>query len=253
MSLLARLLEPEALSLVFQPVFEAADDGGGHAVHSFEALTRGPVGTNAFAPNVLFEYARRKGHEATLDRICLDNLLRAMTTLPSHVRCSFNVHASTLQRDAGFAAHVLERARTHRVEPSRLTIEIVEHAPDWSGRGFLRALGQLRDGGMRIALDDIGLGQSNYRMILDCRPDYFKIDRYVVQGCPTDTGRQAIIDSLVVLARKFGARVVAEGIESRAELTAVRLLGVDLLQGFLLSAPLPAVECRALLSLELLR
>lgn len=240
-SLLSRLLQPEALSLVFQPVFELS--GRSRSVHSFEALTRGPAGTNAESPSVLFEYARRKGREETLDRLCLENLVQAVAPFPGGSRFSFNVHASTLERDAVFGPFLVETCEAQRLDPARITVEIVEHAPDWSGRGFLKALSFLREHGVTIALDDIGLGQSNYRMILDCRPDYFKVDRYVVQGCQADPGRQAILDSLVVLARKFGARVIAEGVETRAELATVQLLGVELVQGFLLSPPVPAAAC----------
>jgi EAL domain-containing protein (putative c-di-GMP-specific phosphodiesterase class I) len=90
-----------------------------------------------------------------------------------------------------------------------------------------------------LALDDIGLGHSNYKMILDCRPDYFKIDRYFVQGAGSDFYRQAVLKSVSELARPFGARVVVEGVENEEDLVAARAAGATLFQGFAFSRALP--------------
>jgi EAL domain-containing protein (putative c-di-GMP-specific phosphodiesterase class I) len=242
--LLDSLLEPGGLSVRFQPVFELREQK--RSVHYFEALTRGPRGTNMESAAVLFEYVRRKGREAEVDRICAASALRAASG-PGIRTLSLNVHAATLERDPGFPAFLLGAAQVHGIETSGLTVEIVEHAPAWAGPGFLRAIAALRQGQIAIAMDDVGLGQSNYRMILDCRPDYFKIDRYIVTGCHADSGRQAILDSLVQLARKLGSRVVAEGVETAAEFHAVRLLGIDLIQGHYLAAAAPVSELSKLL------
>jgi EAL domain-containing protein (putative c-di-GMP-specific phosphodiesterase class I) len=79
-------------------------------------------------------------------------------------------------------------------------------------------------------------------MILECRPDYFKVDRYFVDGCHKDFHRRAVVASVAQLARPFGARVVAEGVEDPADLVALKRLGITLIQGFLFGMPLPAAE-----------
>src|SRR6185369_8891608 len=106
---------------------------------------------------------------------------------------------------------------------------------------FRNALAGLRDIGARIALDDVGLGHSNFLMILECRPEYFKIDRYFVHGARSDFYRQAVLGSVVHLAKPFGARVVAEGVEDEDDLAAVRAAGIDLVQGWMFGMP-QAVE-----------
>jgi EAL domain-containing protein (putative c-di-GMP-specific phosphodiesterase class I) len=223
---------------VFQPVFEIG--GAERRVHFVECLTRGPSETNTASAGVLFEYARRKGKECTLDRLCVQTILETAAHIPGQPSLSINVHASTFERDADFAALVLREADRRGIDHTRLILEIIEHAPAFGGPRFLRALAELRRHGLRLALDDIGLGQSNYRMILECHPDYFKVDAYLVQGCHGDVERQAILDSLVQLARRFGSRVVAEGIETHADLLATGLLGIDLVQGYLLARPASA-------------
>ncbi len=126
----------------------------------------------------------------------------------------------------------------------RLTLEIVEYSTSFCKATFLGALDKLRGAGISIALDDIGAADSNYRRILECRPDYFKIDRYFVHGAYGDVYRQAVLESVADLGRKLGARVIAEGVEEMKDLHTLAEAGIDLVQGFLFSRPLPSEELR---------
>jgi EAL domain-containing protein (putative c-di-GMP-specific phosphodiesterase class I) len=107
---------------------------------------------------------------------------------------------------------------------------------------FRAALVGLRRLGVRIALDDVGLGHSNYMMICECRPDYLKVDRYFVTGCHRDFHRRAVLASIEQLAGPFGARVVAEGVEDPAEMETLKRIGISLVQGFLFGQPAPVAE-----------
>jgi EAL domain-containing protein (putative c-di-GMP-specific phosphodiesterase class I) len=242
-TLLDTLLEPGRLSVVFQPIFEVGATPA--QLYALECLIRGPRGTNAEIPDVLFDYVRRKRAEAAVDRACVATALADAALLPGAPRLSLNVHACTLGRDAGFHDFLLARAETVGIEPRRLIVEIVEHAPRLDVPSFRRALTELRESGITIALDDVGLGQSNYKMILDVRPEIYKLDRYLVSGAWSDPYRQVILDSLARMVRRLEARAVAEGVEDRHELVAVEAAGIDLVQGFLLSRPLPREELLA--------
>jgi EAL domain-containing protein (putative c-di-GMP-specific phosphodiesterase class I) len=237
-TLLETVLEPGGLSVVFQPIVEVGS--GSRRLHGLECLIRGPRDTNLESPEILFEYARRKRAESLVDRACVATVLRAAAGLPGSPDLSINVHASTLGRDHEFLVFLGDTAERHQVSLGRVTIEIVEHALPWDGPRFQSALAALRAIGVRIALDDVGRGQSNYRMILDCRPDYFKIDRYFVHGCRADFYRQAVIESISDLATKFGARVIAEAVETEGDFDTVTRLGIDLVQGHLLAHAMPA-------------
>jgi EAL domain-containing protein (putative c-di-GMP-specific phosphodiesterase class I) len=236
------LFEPGAITAVFQPIFECR--AGARSLYALEGLIRGPKGTNMEDPEVLLEYVRRKREEARIERVCVESVLRAAAGLPARPRLSLNVHASTLGRDPGFVGFLIEEAEGCGIEPPRLTVEIVEHAPPWDGPAFLAALEALRRHGVHIALDDVGLGQSNYKMMLDARPDYFKIDRYFVQGVSGDPHRRAVLESITQLARRFGGRVVAEGVETEADFLAVAAQGIELIQGFLFSPALSGAALR---------
>jgi EAL domain-containing protein (putative c-di-GMP-specific phosphodiesterase class I) len=242
-TLLDTLLEPGRLAVLFQPIFEVGTTRP--QLFALECLIRGPQGTNAERPSVLFEYVRRKRAEAVVDRACVATALAEARKLPGLPRLSLNVHASTLGRDPGFRAFLLDHAREARIEPRRLVVEIVEHAPGFDLPSFRRTLTELREAGIAIALDDVGLGQSNYKMILDVRPDIYKLDRYLVNGAWSDPYRQVILDSLARMVRRLEARAVAEGVEDRNELVAVEAAGIDLVQGFLFARPISCAEILA--------
>jgi len=237
-TLLDRLLHPGAFRVVFQPILR--HDGRGWQIHALEALIRGPRGTHLEYPEVLFEYVRRKGAEAMIDRRCVAEVFKAARPLGTQVTLSLNVHAATLEQDPEFADHFLRQVREADRLPARVILEIVEHAPPWAGRNFAQALETLRASGIAVALDDVGLGHSNFRMILECRPDYFKMDAFLVRGAHGDYYRRAVLRSIVELAASFGSTAVAEGLENVEDLQIVLDEGVHAVQGYLLARPAPA-------------
>jgi EAL domain-containing protein (putative c-di-GMP-specific phosphodiesterase class I) len=91
----------------------------------------------------------------------------------------------------------------------------------------------------------VGLGQSNYRMMLDCHPEYFKLDAYFVHGLSTDSKRRAVVESLVTLAKALESAVVAEGVDSNDDLLRLQAMGVDFVQANLLCAAIPLDELLA--------
>jgi len=241
-SLLDHILAPDGLSPRFQPILEA--NGASWDLHAVECLMRGPSDTNVEPADILFEYARRKRAESIVDRACIAAALKAASQLDAVPQFFLNVHASTLGRDADFAKFIAYTAADHSIAPSRLTLEIIERQPYWNGPRFMATLDRLRIMGIKIALDDFGLGESNYRMMLDCWPDCIKIDRYVVKNCDSDYGRRAILDSIANLAMTIGSKVIAEGVQTLAELKAIKDLGFTLAQGFVLYKPMTLAEMR---------
>jgi len=238
------ILQPGGISSVFQPICAVDDDHW--SIASFECLSRGPKGTNLESANVLFDYVRLKREETLVDRACITTALAAARPLPQDAHLGINVHASTLGRDQNFADFLRGAADANGIDLRRLTIEIVEHAPPWDGLAFLSMLDNLRHHGARIALDDVGLGQSNFKMLLDVHPDFMKIDRYFIEHCATDANRQAVIEVVTRLAQRFGAQVVAEGVEDEATVKMLQLLGIKLMQGFYFSEPVEAQDIPAL-------
>jgi EAL domain-containing protein (putative c-di-GMP-specific phosphodiesterase class I) len=235
--LIETLLDPAGLEVRFQPVFELSGEAGERRLLTLEALIRGPRGSNMEAPAVLFDYVRRKREEVAMDRVCVARALEAAAGLGRPVNLSININAATLSRDPEFLTFLGDEAEEHAIPLSRLTLEVSHRAPLWEGESLASALDAVRHIGIALALDDVGLGQGNFQMILDCKPDFFKVDGYFVRGCDGDFHRQAILESIVGLGRRFGARVIAEAVESEDELGCLKRLGIQLAQGYLLCPP----------------
>ena len=233
---LTAILEPGGITSMYQPICSVRN--GSAVLAAFECLARGPRGTNFEHANVLFDYVRLKREESLVDRACVNAALAAAPPLTGDLRLTVNVHASTLGRDREFVSFLRGAATRSAVPIDRLTVEIVEHAPPWDGVSFLSALDELRGDGVRIALDDVGLGQSNFKMMLDVRPDYLKIDRWFVTNCDSDANRRAVIDAFGTIGARFGAEIVAEGVESEAVIKTLQSMGVHLMQGYWFAKPL---------------
>ena len=234
------LFVPGAIRIEFQPIVRVSDDG--IELYALEALARGPRDTSMERPDVLFEYARRKGEEARVDLICIAQALASAATFPGQPVISMNIHGSTLSTVPRFAKMFLDLAMLNGVAADRLMLEIVEHRSPWTIESLRATLSELREAGVRIALDDLGVGASNYHLFVDCRPDHIKIDRYLVKGCHGDAYRIAVLRSIVALGHACGALPIAEGIEFHEDLTTVMELGITHVQGWMFSRSLTPEE-----------
>jgi EAL domain-containing protein (putative c-di-GMP-specific phosphodiesterase class I) len=229
------LLGGSALTFVFQPIFDIT--GYGLRTFAFEALTRGPSGTNFADASVLFDYLRLKRAAEKADKVCVSASLKEVAALPGAPRIAVNVHATTLEREPGFVAWILREAERNAIEPKRLIVEIVEQAQSFDLRRLRWAVAALREAGICLALDDLGCGYSNHRLIVELRPSLLKLDSFFTHNCHSDPRLQAVLRSLQMLATDLGARVVAEGVETEDELNVVRRSGIALAQGFGLARP----------------
>lgn len=239
-SILESILDPEQLSVCFQPIFSIS--GGIRRVDSVEALIRGPRGTNFTRADILFDYVRRKKAELPVDRTCFTAICAAAAELPVDLRINVNVHASTLKTGSGFVDFFRSHVQRRSLAPERFTLEIVEQGPACSVEELTESIHDLRDCGVRIALDDVGLGQSNYRMIVDCDPDYLKVDAYFIRNLSVDSKRLAVVESLVTLGEALQSSLVAEGATSNEDLATLTKMGVDLFQANILCPAMPIGE-----------
>jgi EAL domain-containing protein (putative c-di-GMP-specific phosphodiesterase class I) len=244
-TLLSAILAPGAISTVFQPIYQIDDAIPAPVI--FECLSRGPVATNAAHAGVLFEYAQLKAAEVLVDRACISAALSILPTIRRPGRFSLNVFAATLTRDTDFTRWLAEQLSQFNLDPADLIFEIVEHGEASDSDAFLHSLREIRALGATIALDDVGLAHSNLRRIIDCHPEFLKLDQCLVRNCNQDNRRQALLRSLASLSKELGSTLIAEGVETQAEMDYVRSCDIRLLQGFLLSRPLPAPDISRLM------
>ena len=236
------------LGLVFQPVFEL--DGG--AVTGVEALARwnspalGPVPPSEFIP-----VAEDTGLIVPIGSWVLRESCETMHRIAAQagrpVELSVNVSAHQLA-NPGFAQSVRQTLAHAEFPADQLVLEIAETALVRSDTVAAHTLRELEAHGIRIALDDFGTGNSSLAWLKEHPLDAIKIDRGFVAGLAGDSRDQAIVASLISLARALGCGVTAEGVETEEQLIALRLLDCERVQGFLLADPLPAGKLAELLA-----
>jgi EAL domain-containing protein (putative c-di-GMP-specific phosphodiesterase class I)/ActR/RegA family two-component response regulator len=213
---------------VFQPIARLHDG----EVVGVEALARFDSSLRE-SPLPWFEAAESVDMRTELELAAVRAAVAGSETLDQSVWVSVNVSPATaMATDELLAALALEG--THRV-----VIEITEQAEVDDYVELNRALTRLRDAGVLVAVDDAGAGYASLRHILQLAPDYIKLDGTLVRGIHTDRAQRALATALISFAAEIDATIVAEGIETRRELDALRDLGVELGQGFHLARPQP--------------
>lgn len=124
--------------------------------------------------------------------------------------------------------------------PERLVIEITEQSAVDDYGEFKKLLARLDSNPVRFAIDDTGAGYSSLRHVIELSPDFLKLDRTLVRDIDRDARRHALVRALVAFAGEVGTSVIAEGIETSAELAGLIAAGVPLGQGYLIGQPGPA-------------
>jgi len=238
-TLLDAILAPGGVQSLFQPIVELR--GGQRTTFGHEGFVRGPKGTRLESPANLFRWAGERGLTELVDRVSVTSVLEGAARIPGDAALFLNVSASTLVSDVSFAAFLRTTAAGAGFPLSRVIVEIVGMSSRWENDYFFDALDALRQMHVPISLDDVGLGHSNYKTILDVRPDFLKVDRYFVDGCHADTRRLAVLASVADLGRRLGARAAVEGVEDQRDLEVMEFVDVSLFQGYLF-APATTVE-----------
>jgi diguanylate cyclase (GGDEF)-like protein/PAS domain S-box-containing protein len=141
----------------------------------------------------------------------------------------------------------LQHLRRLGLPGSSISIEITEGMLLHASSSVTNKLLEYRDAGIQVAIDDFGTGYSSMAYLKKFDIDYLKIDQSFVAELATDEGSRAIVESMIVMAHKLGLKVIAEGIETEAQLALLRQAGCDYGQGFLFSAALPADRFEQLL------
>jgi EAL domain-containing protein (putative c-di-GMP-specific phosphodiesterase class I) len=218
----AILDDPAGIKMVFQPLVELES---GRLI-GLEALARFPAGP----PDQVFSEAWDVGLGVELELKAVRSALAALDGLPSPVRLGVNVSPTTLT--TGDFLDLVES-----VPPGRLTVEVTEHAAVSDYDALRAARDRLSSRRIRLAIDDVGMGFSGLNHILECAPGTLKIDAAVVRGVDQNPAKTAMIEALVTFGRRLDILVVAEGIETAAELVALRAAGVPVGQGYYLGRP----------------
>lgn len=217
-------MERGGLRCVFQPIVELSSG----EVIGTEALARFSDGRS---PQVWFQEAAELDILSELEMAAIDRAFTYLDEL-SDGYLAINVSPETISYPT-FLSFLMRPD----IPSERVVVELTEHAVVENYATVRGVIDKLKRLGVKVAVDDVGAGFSTFRHVLQLQPDIVKLDRSLIQGIHEDNVRLSLVSSLVAVAERMNASVVAEGIETEDEVTALWSLGIEIGQGYLFMRP----------------
>jgi diguanylate cyclase (GGDEF)-like protein len=247
---LNRALEEDQFGLLYQPIFDLNSQG----VVAVESLLRWQHPTKGeISPDDFIPLAEESGlivpiGRWVLERACTD---AAAWNIDGHrVAVAVKVSANQLNRD-GFATDVRRALQQSGLEPELLILEIAETTVMLDATGAARRLADLRQLGVRIAIDDFGSGYA-YRADLQRMPiDFLKVDRSSLATADDEDYRSWLLEAILVFGRDLALTVIAKGVESQEQLWVLKEMGCAMAQGYFMGEPAPAASVEQLLGISI--
>jgi diguanylate cyclase (GGDEF)-like protein len=242
-------IERRRLTLHFQPTRDLRTN----AVHGVEALVRWDHPTlGLLQPDQFIPLAERVGLIVPLTRTVLDLAITELARLDRSGRSlqmSVNISRWDLM-DEHLAPSIDRMLEWHHIEANRITLEVTESSLSQDPVRVKVSLERLRMAGVKISIDDFGVGYSSMSQLLELPVDELKIDRSFILALNSDRRAISLIRSMIEMARALDLVVIAEGIEDEENFESLRKVGADIIQGNFVSRPLTSSQLDEFLSCE---
>lgn len=227
------IIQGRQLAAVFQPILDMHQG----KVIGFEGLIRGPVNSVLHPPMELFRVARTCGMVAEMEYLARHIVLESFAKLGLAGKVFLNISPDILLQKHSKTGETLKYIEALGLQPSQVIIELTENTQTLDYQDLRDATQHYRNMGFEIAIDDLGEGFSGLRLWSEIRPDYVKIDKHFIRNINLDPVKLQFARSIQQIAAKSGSKIIAEGIETHAELMAVRDLGIAFGQGYHIAKP----------------
>jgi diguanylate cyclase (GGDEF)-like protein len=202
------LIEEGRLTTVFQPIWNLETE----TLLGVEALTRPDASYGLSGPAEAFDIAEQMGRVHQLDVVCTTHALRVLPELQPGVLVFLNLSPYTLDLDAQGDDWLVSAVHDAGLTPEEIVVEVTERYGARTPE-VVKSLCRLRDHGFKIAIDDVGTGNSGLEMLRKVTADFVKLDRSIVAAAPIEPGARAVLMAMATYAHQTGAFVIAEGIE----------------------------------------
>ncbi|OIO70854.1 MAG: hypothetical protein AUJ57_07895 [Zetaproteobacteria bacterium CG1_02_53_45] len=229
---LVAIIKQQRINTMFQPIFDIESNN----IFAYEALSRGPADSPLFQADMLFATAHDCRMTGDLDYVCRRKAVEnfAGRNLPG--KLALNICPSVLVDPDFRSGRTLQMLQEAGLGSERVILELTEHMQ--TDISSLKAAVEYYKGmGFSIAMDDLGAGYSNLRLLAELQPDYLKLDKFFVSGVSHDRVEADFVKLIVDLANRVGCRVIAEGIETVDDLQFVQSMDIRFGQGYLLGRP----------------
>lgn len=246
------ILEKKQLTIHFQPIVHFHSQ----QTYGFEALSRGPLHSFFHRPAHLFSYAEKEGFLYSLEKIARERAFEESKGMSNGTKLFINLNSQVIYDHQFNPGHTISLLHHYGLQPNNIVFEITERNAIHDFAAFRNALHHYREQGFQIAIDDAGAGYSSLQSISELMPDYIKIDRSLISGIDSNDVKSNILEAFVSFAKKMNSEIIAEGIETEAELKKVIDLGIDYGQGFFIAKPnnpIPSISNTAKQSISLIK
>ena len=217
-------------TMAFQPILDLQL----RTIDAHEALVRGPDGE---AASTILGQVNAENRYA-FDQSCRVKAIELASSLKLEGRLNINFLPKAVYDPKACIRLTLETARRTGFPLDRLTFEFIETEEIFDKNHILSIIEEYRRHSFQIALDDFGTCYSGLVRLADLRPDIIKLDRALIKDCDQNRTLLRIVGSMISLGAELGIKVVAEGVERRAEVDALRSVGVRFMQGFYFAKPI---------------
>lgn len=235
---LQKIIIEKNIKTVYQPVVNLKS----LEIIGYEALSRGPAGTEFTNPTLLFILASEFGLSFELDALCREKAFSNIRSMETDRKIFVNTLAMTIH-DPEFRGKYLEKLLEDiKVKPHNVVFEINEKMAIDNYDLFKMAMKDYSDIGIVHANDDMGTGYSGLERIMELNPGFMKIDISLVRDIDKSYIKQQIIKAMVSLSHGLDSNIIAEGVETRAEYEALRDLNVKYGQGYFFGRPLETLQ-----------
>ncbi|MFZ3153489.1 EAL domain-containing protein [Pseudomonas sp.] len=217
------------ISMAFQPIINMNTGD----IFAHEALVRGTAGESA--GSLLSKL--NADNLYPFDQACRITALEWAAKLQVPAMVSINFMPNAVYKPETCIRATLEAAQRFNFPLERIIFEVTEQEQVLDIDHLTSILRAYRKQGFMTAIDDFGAGYAGLNLLADFQPDLIKLDMQLIRNIDQDGVRQILVEAALQMCRKLNIRVIAEGIESLGELQALRDMGVELFQGYLLAKP----------------
>jgi len=225
---LNEVLSGSGLNLAIQPIIRASTS----KIFGYEMLLRSNHPT-LDGPGPVLAAAERHGMLRELGSVVVARAAEWLMRLPDDTRIFMNLHPQELVD----ATALSTRMEVLQLWSERVVLEITERSEVGQNFSWEAALERVKAMGFQIAVDDLGSGYAALSMLAELQPHFMKVDMSIVRNVHEDDHKRRLVDLLCSFAEATGSEMVAEGVETEEEATALAEAGVDLLQGYLYGEP----------------
>lgn len=231
--LLTEILSGGCIRPAYQPIVSLSDG----EILGYEALSRISLPSCALNIEQLFELATGARKLWELEKLCRTQALKGARDKPGGAKLFLNVDANIIYDPEFIEGFTREMLRGFGLDPDEIIFEVTEKSMVATVDAFTAAIGHYQSQNFKIAIDDFGTGYSGMTRACAVSPNYLKLDMSIVRGIDQDRQRRSAVLGIVKFCKEAGICLIAEGIETREELSALIQMGVDYGQGYLLGRP----------------